>query len=188
MNRAETLKILAVLQAAYPNFYKSISPEQLNGVVNLWQEMFADDTYEEVGVAVKMLISTKTDTFPPVVGQVKEQLHKSRNVGQMSEGEAWSLVFSAVQNGTYHSREMFDYLPEDVQRAVGSAEVIRQWAAEDTDSMSVHESNFKRAYRMQLETKKEMEMLPMALKRRIELLADQKRGLLNGGAENEQPG
>ena len=175
MNRAEILKILAVLQTAYPNFYKSISPEQLNGTINLWQEMLSDDTYEEVGVAVKMLISTKTDAFPPVVGQIKEQLYKSRNAGQLSESEAWSLVYNAVQQGSYHSKEAFEQLPEVVRQAVGSPEVIRQWAMENTDSLSVHESNFKRAYRMQLETKKELDMLPEALKKQINLLAEQKQ-------------
>ena len=187
MNKKETVKILAVLQAAYPSFYKNIGNVDLEGIANLWTEMFANDTYEAVGTAVKMLIATKTNTFPPAIGEIKEQLYKAQYSGQMSEGEAWGLVFKAIQCGIYNSKEAFEWLPEDVQRAVGSSEVIRQWAIEDVDSLSVHESNFKRAYRMRLETKKEMDMLPSALKKQIELLAERKRGLLDdGGMRNEQ--
>ncbi len=187
MNKKETVKILAVLQAAYPSFYKNIGNVDLEGIANLWTEMFADDTYEAVGTAIKMLIVTKTNTFPPAIGEVKEQLYKAQNSGQMSEGEAWSLVYRAIQNGIYHSKEMYEWLPMDIQRALGSHEVLKQWAIENVDSLSVHESNFKRAYRMRLETKKEMDMLPTALKKQIELLAERKRGLLDDGdAKNEQ--
>lgn len=186
MNKLETLKILAVLQAAYPNFYKNIGSADLEGIANLWCEMFASDTYDDVGTAVKMLIATKTNTFPPAIGEIKEQIYKAENIDQMNEGEAWSLVFRAISCGIYNSKEAFDWLPEDVQRAVGSSEVIRQWAMENVDSLSVHESNFKRAYRMRLESKKEMEMLPAALKKRIEQLADQKRIRLPGGSNAQQ--
>lgn len=179
MNSAETIKILAVLQAAYPNFYKNIGDKDLEAIVCLWLEMFRDDTYAEVGNAVKMLIATKANSFPPAIGEIKEQLFKARNIGQMNEGEAWSLVYKAIQCGIYNSREAFDWLPEDVQRAVGSPEVIRQWAMENTDALSVHESHFKRAYRMRLETKKEMDMLPDALKKHIEQIAAQKTMPIN---------
>lgn len=40
MNRNETLKIMAVIKAAYPYYYNNQSEEDLKTVVNLWQGMF----------------------------------------------------------------------------------------------------------------------------------------------------
>ena len=76
MNKEETQQILTVMKAAYPSFYKGITRKDAIATVNLWADIFQDDPAVEVGLAVKSLIATRTNNFPPTIGEVKEELHK----------------------------------------------------------------------------------------------------------------
>lgn len=74
MTRDETLKIMAVLKATYPNFYKDMTRRDGEGVVALWTDMFSEDSYNAVAAAVKAFIASDGKGFPPVVGQVKQRV------------------------------------------------------------------------------------------------------------------
>ena len=58
MDRLETADILAVLKAAYPQFYNGLSPKEANKIVDLWAEMFKDEPVMVVAVAVKAMIAS----------------------------------------------------------------------------------------------------------------------------------
>lgn len=94
MDRLETADILAVLKAAYPQFYNGLSPKEANKIVDLWAEMFKDEPVMVVAVAVKAMIASRTNTFPPNIGEVKEQITKMRMPKEMTAAEAWTLVYS----------------------------------------------------------------------------------------------
>lgn len=72
MSKDETVKILAVLKAAYPNFYKNISSQDATGVINLWTLQFKSVPVDIVYLAVTKLIAT--NTFPPSISEVKKKL------------------------------------------------------------------------------------------------------------------
>ena len=74
MTQDETLKIMAVLQAAYPNFYRGMTRQDAEGVVALWADMFAEDSYNTVAAAVRAFIASDSKGFPPVVGQIKQRV------------------------------------------------------------------------------------------------------------------
>lgn len=64
MTRDETLKIMAVLKATYPNFYKDMTRRDAEGVVALWTDMFSEDSYNAVAAAVKAFIASDSKGFP----------------------------------------------------------------------------------------------------------------------------
>ncbi len=72
MTREEAIKILAVLTAAYPHSYKSMTEEEANGVVMVWSIQFADVPADIVFMAVNKAISSCK--FPPSISEVKECL------------------------------------------------------------------------------------------------------------------
>ena len=72
MSKDETVKILAVLKAAYPNFYKNISSQDATGVINLWTLQFKSVPVDIVYLAVTKLIAT--NVFPPTIAEVKKKL------------------------------------------------------------------------------------------------------------------
>ena len=71
MNKKEALQILAIMQAAYPNFYKGTKEEAI-GTVSVWCMQFHDMPAEIVLMAVHKLIGT--NKFPPTVSEVKAKL------------------------------------------------------------------------------------------------------------------
>ena len=71
MTKKEALQILAILQAAYPNFYKGTKEEAV-GTVSVWCMQFYDMPAEIVMMAVHKLIGT--NKFPPTVSEVKTNI------------------------------------------------------------------------------------------------------------------
>lgn len=72
MTKTETAKILAILKAAYPNTFKSLSAEDASATVNVWAAQFANMPVNVVMIAVNKLIST--NVFPPTITEVKERI------------------------------------------------------------------------------------------------------------------
>lgn len=72
MTKEETIKVLAILKAAYPNSYKNMNKEEANATVTVWAVQFADIPAEVVMIAINKLIATST--FPPAISEVKERI------------------------------------------------------------------------------------------------------------------
>lgn len=161
MTREETIKVLAVLKAAYPAFYRGMKADELNGIVNLWASQFEGDDYKTVGAAVQAHIATDTKGYPPHIGAIKEAIRKITQPDEMSEMEAWGYVASALRNSGYNSVTEFDKLPPVVRRIVGSPSQLREWAMMDSDTVqSVVQSNFMRSYRARAQHEREYLALP----------------------------
>lgn len=159
MTRDETIKILMVIQAAYPNY----KPPDKTVAVNVWAEMLSDIPYEKVSAAVKMYIQTDTSGFAPSVGDVRERVCDIfAKEDDLNETAAWSLVLKAIRRSTYYSEEEFAKLPATVQRAVASPKQLWEWATlEDVDgkTLTVIQSNFQRTFRMEQQRERERNKL-----------------------------
>lgn len=172
MTYDETLAIMAVLKAAYPNFYKDMKRSEAEGIVSLWAQMFADEPAEVVAVAVKAHIVNDPKGFPPHIGAIKTAIAKLKNPEEMTEMEAWALVRKAVSNGIYGAVEEFNKLPEIVQRLVGSPNQLKEWALMDAETVgSVVASNFQRSYKVRAQSEREFLALPADVRNFAEQLA-----------------
>ena len=162
MTTTETAKILTILKAAYPNFYKDMTRADANLIVELWTEMFADEPYQLVAVATKALIASSSNPFPPVIGEIKEQIQKlSTPKGELSEQEAWNIVFSKLSNCIYNSQTQFETLPPVIRQVVGSPSQLREWAMMDSSQVqTVVASNFMRSYKARAASYREYMKLP----------------------------
>lgn len=180
MDRTETLKVLAVLKAAFPHSFKDLTRKDGEAMANLWQTMFTEEPYEVVNSAVAALISTRTTGFSPTIGEVKEKIQALSRANELSEQAAWALVSKACSNGLYGYQKEFDKLPPEIQKVVGSPEQIRSWAEVDTDTLqSVIASNFMRSYRAHVVREKENAMLPPDVRKLIGGIANGMK-MLNG--------
>ena len=161
MTKNETLKVLSVLKAAYPQFYAKQSPQDLQGIVVLWSMMFADHPYEVVDNAVKGVIATDTSGFPPSIGIINEMIRKLEKPLQDTSNDAWVLVRNAIRKSALFSKREFEALPQDVQRAVGSPSQLHDWAMMPPETVdSVVASNFMRQYRAMESSRNEIAALP----------------------------
>ena len=159
MTRDETIKILMVIQAAYPNY----KPQDKTIAVNVWSEMLSDISYERVSTAVKAYIQSDKSGFAPGIGDIREKVQNIfAEEDELNETAAWSLVLKAIRRSTYYSDEEFAKLPPVVQRAVSSPRQLREWATlEDVDgkTLTVIQSNFQRTFRAEQQRERERNKL-----------------------------
>lgn len=169
MTKQDTYQVLATLQAFYPDSFRGMTDAAAQLKVTLWQEQFADEPATMVQAAVKAYVSTDKKGFMPVPGQIKEQIAILRDKGGLNEQDAWELVTKALCNSSYGSVEEFAKLPADVQRAVGSPNMLKSWASVNISELhTVIASNFKRDYRAIAAQKKDFEKIPGSVKKLVE--------------------
>ena len=72
MTKDETLRVLAILKAAYPSSYNGMTKREAAGTVAVWSVQFADVPVDIVLMAVQKLIST--NKFPPAISEVKNKI------------------------------------------------------------------------------------------------------------------
>jgi len=168
MTENETLVIMGILQSAFPSFYKGMGKKNAYSVASLWHQMFADDDFQDVQAAVKILLATKTDDFPPTIGAVKEKLTQLHAVGEMSAQDAWTLAAKAAAGNL-----SWEKLPPLVQKAIGSPAVLREWGV--TDERAFHTviySQFIKAYKIQRQREREMAAIPAEVRDMLTAIAD----------------
>lgn len=177
MTKQDTYQILGILRAIYPgSFVGSDDEERLR--VTLWQKIFADESATEVRRAVESFVATDKKGFMPVPGQIKEQIAILRDGGGLNEQDAWELVTNALRNSSYGSAEEFAKLPTDIQRAVGSPNMLKSWASVNFNELqTVIASNFKREYRAIVAQKRDFAKIPEAVKQLADTSAT---GLIDG--------
>ena len=190
MTREETIKIMSVLKVAYPNYYRDMKKNDAERTIDLWAEMFKDDSVEIVVAAVKAHIATDEKGFPPHIGAIKNAIVKLTKPPEMemTEMEAWALVRRAI-HGSYMeewSRKFwkgsddrrvsaqyeFDRLPPLLQRIVGGPEQLAEWNKVDDDTINtVIQSNFMRSFRERGAKEREYMALPSDVKRTMERIS-----------------
>ena len=85
----ETIKILAILEAAY---HSKITAGNEKMTLRLWSSCFISEPYEDVQKAVLQFINTDTKGFAPVPGQIHEIL---KNLRQRRSAIAIENAFTA---------------------------------------------------------------------------------------------
>lgn len=185
MTKKETAELMALLQLNYPDSFRDQGDEMLIARINLWAEIFKEDSYAEVAAAVKAHIATDTNRFMPPVGVIKNRLVKVTQPEELSEMEAWAQVRKAIRGASMEawSRRMlpdgtmsetsaerhFDGLPPLLQMVVGAPEQLADWEQLDDDEINtVLQSNFMRSYRARAKDARELAALPTDIRRMIE--------------------
>lgn len=145
MTREDCYKILVLLQTAYPRFYANKEKSELKNAVNLWADMFHEDSAETVALAVKFLIAN--NTFPPSIAEIKQCIVQSQTKDKMDENQAWQRVKRALANSGYSPKEEYAKLPPEIQCAVGSPVQLYRWAMLDASEVeSFISRDFMRNY------------------------------------------
>jgi len=156
MTREETVNLLMIVQAAYPNF----KVEDKTVAVNTWYMMLQNYEYVHAETALRAYIATNASGFAPSIGQIIAEIYHINSPPQLNEMQAWALVRKAISNSTYHAKEEFNRLPKAVQRAVGQPSQLYTWALDKDFNEQVVSSNFMRSYRAEVQRESECRKLP----------------------------
>ena len=169
MTVEETKKLLMMVNAAYPNF-KVDNPQE---TVKTWHWLLDEYPAEAILGAFQIYVKTNKSGFAPSVSQLIDAMHSTKDQERLTEGEAWFLVKKAISDSAYNSAERFEELPKTVQRAVGGAEMLRQWGMTDSNEVNtVIMSNFQRTYKAVLEQESYSERVPLAISDVVKSLAE----------------
>ncbi len=159
MTLQETAAVFQILQGAYPSWKPN------RDTLLAWSALFVDEPPEIVVAGVKAFIASDTKGFAPSIGQIKSIIHTPPD--QLTESEAWALVYKAIQNGIYGCFVEFEKLPPLVQKVVGEPMQLRSWALLTDGLDTVVASNFQRSYRTVLERQKVNAALPGDVKKAL---------------------
>ena len=186
LTKEETGKILAVINAYYPYFFKDMNSDGKRAVIDLWSRQFVDYDYAMVNTALDAYISVDEKGYAPNVGTLKSLIIKMTQPEEMTEIEAWGYVAKALRNSSYSSVEEFEKLPEQIKKIVGSPTQLKEWSMGNLETVqSVIASNFQRSYKAKVKSYKEHMALPSSIRNVIEKLADSKDLNLLGGKVDE---
>ncbi len=163
MDKTETAKIMAVLRAAYPGYYRNTSDADAKTAINLWHMMLGHHPCRLVEAAVHSHIASSK--WPPTIAEVAEEISNLTRPAALTELEAWGLVTKALSNSGYEAKAEFDALPEAIQRVLGSPATLREWAVLPVKEVqTVVASNFQRSYRAKVEADRKYSVLPATVK------------------------
>ena len=175
MTEENVAQILTILQAEYPNSFSRLDDRQIALKLELWIKEFAEDDYTLVYAAVRLLMKSDIQ-FAPNIGQIREKMRMLTAQDELSEADAWAMVSKACRNGLYGYEREYAKLPENVQRAIGAPEQLREWAMMDVDTVqSVVASNFRRSYRVQQARQKELALIPPDMREALRGISERMR-------------
>lgn len=172
MTREDTKRLLMTVEAIYPNY--KIKDTKIT--LDAWSEILSDQDERFIFAALKNYSRTDTTGFAPSVGQLVQGAYelRTRNVKQLTPGEAWSMVYKALCRATYYAEDEFAKFPEEVKAAVGSPAQLRAWASDSTFNEGVASSNFRKAYSTVCEHKKQDALMPPEIRVLISSIGDVK--------------
>jgi len=180
MTEGEFGVLAKAMSAIYASDKFMATPES----VALWYRLLSDIPYDVGRLAVESYMAT--EKFPPKPSDIRERaVLFVAGEKEKDDMEVWAEVYDGICRSTYHSQEVFDGFPKDVQRAVGSADNLRAWASTDIDSVnSVIQSQFLKAYRGIKEEKKKELVVPKNVMLEIDK-AKEKLGIGSVGIEKK---
>lgn len=164
MTREETVKLLMMIQATFPNF----KVEDKSTTVDAWLMVLEEYNINDVYLAFKSYCKSANSGFAPSVSQLITEMEKPQDLAIMDEAEAWALVRKAISRSTYNSKAEFDNLPPTVQKAVGSPDILYSWATNEYYSDSKVMEVFTFNYKNVCKRKREFEKLPTQMQARVE--------------------
>lgn len=170
MIEKEVTKILAVLNALYPDNFKNMDQMKKNLLQNIWFKQFKDYSYEQVSSAIHAYIANDIYNKCPSIGKLK-QLIQEANTPSITPLEAWNMVYKALSSGNVH--ENYKKLPKEIQKCV-TPEQLTEWGyfTDVKTCQTVIASNFQKSFAARSQYLKQQDNIPVFAK--IEMQDNQK--------------
>ena len=176
MQKSETAKILGLLKAAYPTYYKSQEPVDGNMLLDLWTYQFQENDFRQVFQALNAAIASKTDGFPPSIGEVKARLIDVTDPDVSPFDETWDRLLKCFKRGSVHAQEDWEKLPEDDQKLISPGEIYRIAIAEDIN-LTVEKAGWYSRWKTLQEKKRIEKVVPAPVREVMELAKENAKAL-----------
>lgn len=164
MTDKEIKKLIFATKAAYPTVYGKYTADDLENMLIAWRMCLSDLTYEQASLGLMAYMRNDTKGFPPVAGQIIEQVQKLSAKESLLPSQAWDMVRKAISNGTYGAEKEFEKLPPAVQKAIGSAQYLRDCAGDYEFNEGVARGQFEKNYAIILERERYDAKIPESMR------------------------
>lgn len=133
MSKQEISKIILLLKTSYPYAFKDMGREEVTNMVDLYEELFKENTYEEVLTAIKCIVNT--NEYMPTIATIKAKIYDLKHPRQESNSDLWDSLLNAIGNSSYHSEEEFEKLPLLVKEYIRSPRQLQEMATMPSDEI-----------------------------------------------------
>lgn len=171
MTRDNFMALVADMKSLYTgqNFIPDVN------AMEIWFDLLGDLDYEVAKKAVRAHMVSSS--FPPMPKDIREKAAELVSDDYLTPMAAWDLVFKALSDSIYNSRDRFNELPLVIQRVLGTPDNLREMAMMDTSVVnSVEQSHFIKSYTVEVERDRKMKAIPENLRK----LTAQTAGRLSG--------
>jgi len=165
MEKNESLTLIEILAAAYPNQKQFADPVQTVKTAKVWASLLGD-------IPVKLALeATKKhcmlSKFPPTIAEIRERATEIMNPEtEITAADAWGYVMKAIRGyGNWREHEALDSLPEIVKKVVTAIGWKDICLSEEPD---IIRAQFRMAFEKIAKSDKETKSLPEAFKKQIE--------------------
>lgn len=125
MTLNEVSELIDLLMDEYPNAYAKMTDMGLKKKIALWYDIFRNYDTKLVMDAVKKYIATNNTGFPPVPGNITELYYDFMDPEEITDEEAWEKMLEVIGDGLYNAENGFNSLPDAMQKALGSPNLIK---------------------------------------------------------------
>lgn len=164
MVRQEIIQILTLLSGNYESFAKRTeTDEQVEIMINTWQECLGDLDYNLVLQAVKKTIIQSP--YPPTIHEIRKNAVEMVNPNTAKTAiEAWNEAYNMICGGLYMTQEQFDLASPEVKKFFGNVRQVKELAQTNTDIVnSVTKGQFLKQYEVIVEREKQQKLLPQQM-------------------------
>lgn len=172
MNRKEIIQVLTLLSSNYESFAKRVEKdEQVEIIINTWQECLGDLEYNVVLGAVKKCIIESP--YPPTIHDIRKNAMGFINPPcQKTAIEAWNEAYTAICNGSYMTQEEFKKLSPEVQSFFGNLRQVKELSLCNIDDVNtVTKGQFLKQYEIITKRKQDNKLLPEKMQSFIKQIA-----------------
>ena len=178
MKKTETVQLLAVINAAFPNM------QVTEAMVSLWHELLRDLEFNLAKAAVKKLLLESP--YPPTIADIRKQVVEIATPPEdrIDAAQAWGEVMKAIRFYGYYRQEeaLASMSPRTtkVVRYMGWQEICT------SERPDVVRGQFMKMYETVANREKQERLLPASLRAEIKELVDSmSMKMLEEGPESE---
>ena len=179
MTREDTQKLLATMQALYPNFNVS----DKTATVTVWAALLEPYDRPLIMKALQHFARTNTSGFAPTTGQLIDTAYSLCETDVVPEGKAWEMLMQAIKKGIDSYKEEYEKLPKPLQTYLGSPWQLHMWASSSDFNESVERALFVKAYKGICESDKKA-FIANGMKQPIALTATENLALETSPADD----
>ncbi|NLM85560.1 MAG: hypothetical protein GX171_02575 [Clostridiales bacterium] len=116
MTTAEVTKLVGLLVVAYPSYDRFKDQDHIRSTVALWSQMFADDDFRLVQLALEKHIATSK--WPPSIAELRDIMADIQQPGLLPVDEAWRAVTKLMGMHERLYGPTAEHLPGPIAQAV----------------------------------------------------------------------